>query len=392
MKLKIEAKDPRLVAAIRLCELIISEGYKAYIVGGFVRDLIIYNDADYSDIDIATNMPIDILNKKFKVQSNNGESHGTVLVKSFDFYFEVTQFRTESTYADGRRPDKVEFVLSFREDTKRRDFTINAFGLESDFHVIDYHKGISDIKNKLIRCVGDPDTRFSEDYLRMLRALRFAAKFNFAVEEKTMTSIMKHSENIKKISRERIHSELTKVCKFDNSQIKYFYKLLSVTGMFKHIFGIDSCYDFSFVSYFAKIELPYIMYGIYKKTATVIDYKKCFKCPSDEVLVYNTLISLSEDSGKEIDFKLLSKYIKNKVFIDISNNYIYNDNLKKFITELLKTADDLYLETGTTEYSSAISYINTMAKNEGSSGKDIGDYVENYVNKVIKQYSEIKPY
>lgn len=390
MKIKLTHQDDRLVAASRLCSLISSEGYKAFIVGGFVRDLIIYETADYEDIDIATNMPIDMLKNKFKTQSNNGEKHGTILVKSMDFYFEVTQFRSESTYSNGRSPDEVQFVFSFREDTERRDFTINAFGLESDFHVIDYHKGLSDIRAKLIRCVGNPDERFLEDYLRMLRAVRFAAKLNFAIEEKTLASICNHSHNIKKISRERIHAECTKACKFEPNQVKYFFKLLVYTKLFNHIFQLPENYDFSFLSSFNTCSLPFVMFGIYKKLGKKIDYKDCFKAPVEEIEIYNTLVSLYDSKNLKVNFKILNKYAKSKAFAEICKNYIAEDDFKKFLDSINQALEDLYIETESKTYKDSISYINVLAINEDLSGKDIGEFVEKYVDTTIQKYSSVE--
>lgn len=392
MKLKIDNIDSRLQGAIKICSLISADSYKAYIVGGFVRDLIIGNSVDYDDIDIATNMPIDMLKQKFKTQSNNGESHGTILVFSNGIYYEVTQFRSESTYSDGRRPDDVKFVFSFREDSERRDFTINAFGLESDFHVMDHHKGIQDLRNKLIRCVGNAEERFSEDYLRMLRAIRFAAKLNFAVEDTTLGAITKLAPNIKKISRERIHTECLKACKFEKQQIKYFFKLLNYTGLFQNIFEIDINYDYSFLSGYKHVELPYVMFGIFKKINRTIDYKKCFKAPLEEVSIYETLLKLDSDKSLDIDFKIINHYAKSQAYASICKNYIADDEISQFINRLNKILDDLYIETESKDYKSAISKINALARSEDLSGKAIGDFVEDYVNNVIKQYSDIKPF
>lgn len=215
--------------------------YEAYIVGGFVRDLLmadlkpkarpaystlrnialdmVNNRRDnvaFGDIDIATNMPITLLEKHFKCKSNHGEAHGTILVLQDGCTFEVTQFRTDGTYSDGRHPDTVTFAKTFQEDTDRRDFTINALGMDEDGLVYDYHNGIQDLISGVIRCVGDPNERFHEDALRMLRAIRFAAVLGFKVEKQTYEAIKNNACSISNVAMERVWAEFEKCFKTHN--------------------------------------------------------------------------------------------------------------------------------------------------------------------------------
>lgn len=163
--------DDGVRSGVALCKDIEKFGHEAYIVGGC------RGEPGVHDVDIATNMPIDELYSKFKCTSNNGEAHGTILVIYDGIAFEVTQFRTDGEYSDGRHPDSVAFTKSFEEDTARRDFTINAMGIDADGNLIDCHGGEQDLENGILRTVGDAKQRFGEDALRIIRASRFAARF-----------------------------------------------------------------------------------------------------------------------------------------------------------------------------------------------------------------------
>ena len=198
-----------LYSGIGLMEEIVAMGYSAYIVGGCVRDLLMGQRPH--DIDIATNMPIDAIKQHYKtIEYGGGERHGTVIVHHNGEDFEITQFRSESTYSDNRRPDEVKFVNSFKEDSLRRDFTINAMGIGCEGEIIDYHGGYDDIKNRVIRTVGNPEDRFTEDSLRILRAARFAAKLGFDIDEDTREAMTKLADTVNNVSGERIRDEFFK--------------------------------------------------------------------------------------------------------------------------------------------------------------------------------------
>jgi tRNA nucleotidyltransferase (CCA-adding enzyme) len=186
-----------------------TSGYEAYIVGGAVRDMIIGRLP--KDWDIATDAePNDVLNI-FDKTVDTGIKHGTVTVLLEGKQVEVTTYRSESNYSDFRRPDKVEFVDNLAEDLSRRDFTINAIAYCPEEGVKDYNNGIEDIKNRIIRCVGNPDERFIQDALRMMRAVRFSCELNFQIEPLTLKSINQNASLINKISSERIREELNKI-------------------------------------------------------------------------------------------------------------------------------------------------------------------------------------
>ncbi|MCL2152053.1 MAG: CCA tRNA nucleotidyltransferase [Oscillospiraceae bacterium] len=183
-------------------------GYAAYLVGGCARDSIMGRDVH--DWDVATSAaPLDVA-RLFPKTALTGERFGTITVLAEGGSVEVTTFRVESGYSDNRRPDMVEFVDSLYADLSRRDFTINAMAISESRELIDPFGGANDIKARVIRCVGNPDERFSEDALRMFRALRFRAELGFDIEEETMRAIRSNADKAKFISAERVRIELEK--------------------------------------------------------------------------------------------------------------------------------------------------------------------------------------
>lgn len=196
--------------------------YEIYIVGGVVRDALL--NKELYDWDFTTNAtPEQIL--EIYPDGFYDNKFGTVGIKpeAQSRPFEITTFRTEESYTDKRHPDKVAWGSHLQEDLLRRDFTINAIALKysvlgdrsSVFEVIDLHNGLEDLKNKLIRAVGNPNERFEEDALRMLRAVRIASQLGFTIEEKTLQAIQKNANKIKHISAERIHDEILKMLASD---------------------------------------------------------------------------------------------------------------------------------------------------------------------------------
>ena len=168
-------------------------------------------DVDFSDIDITTNALPEQVKEIFGKSIDTGLQHGTVTVIFKGETYEITTFRTESDYSNHRAPDKVEFVRNLKEDLDRRDFTINAMAMDSNGKIYDFHNGITDIEKKLIQTVNNPNERFFEDALRMLRAFRFSSKLNFEIEESTFFAIKKNAKLIEFVSVERIVSEFKKL-------------------------------------------------------------------------------------------------------------------------------------------------------------------------------------
>ncbi|MDU7242153.1 CCA tRNA nucleotidyltransferase [Clostridium sp.] len=188
--------------------------FEAFMVGGCVRDSILNNSP--KDYDITTSAKPEDTLSLFEKTIPTGIKHGTVTVLINNNSYEVTTYRTEGNYLDNRRPLSVNFVTDIREDLSRRDFTINALAYNKSAGLVDYFNGISDIKNSIIRCVGDADKRFKEDALRMLRAVRFSCQLNFDIEEETYNAILNNHKLISNISFERIRDELCKILISDN--------------------------------------------------------------------------------------------------------------------------------------------------------------------------------
>ncbi|KPL59795.1 CCA tRNA nucleotidyltransferase [Rossellomorea vietnamensis] len=184
-------------------------GFEAYFVGGSVRDHLL--GRTINDVDIATSAYPEEVKVVFHRTIDIGIEHGTVLVLEGGREYEITTFRTESAYTDYRRPDKVEFIRSLDGDLKRRDFTMNSMAMNGDGLIIDPYHGKEDIHNRLIRTVGSPEMRFTEDALRMMRAVRFVSQLGFSLEPSTLTSLREHSRLLEHIAVERKTMEFEKI-------------------------------------------------------------------------------------------------------------------------------------------------------------------------------------
>ena len=191
-------------------------GYEAYAVGGCVRDTLL--DRKPGDWDITTSARPQEVKELFRRTIDTGIQHGTVTVMMDRTGYEVTTYRIDGEYEDGRHPKQVEFTSSLIEDLKRRDFTINAMAYSHETGIVDEFGGVEDLNAKTIRCVGDPMERFTEDALRILRAIRFSAQLDFTIEEQTWNAIRVIAPNIAKVSKERIQVELTKLLLSDHPE------------------------------------------------------------------------------------------------------------------------------------------------------------------------------
>ncbi len=192
-----------------IIDTLTAAGYEAYAVGGCVRDS--YMGRVPNDWDITTSATPEETKKLFTRTIDTGIQHGTVTVMQDREGFEVTTYRIDGEYEDGRHPKEVTFTASLAEDLRRRDFTINAMAYNEQEGLIDLFGGIRDIERGVIRCVGDAKERFTEDALRMLRAVRFSAQLGYRIDEDTKAAISLLAENLKRISAERIQVELVKL-------------------------------------------------------------------------------------------------------------------------------------------------------------------------------------
>lgn len=254
-------------------------GFEAYAVGGCVRDSILGRIPD--DWDITTSAkPLDI-KKIFKRTIDTGIQHGTVTVMIDKEGFEVTTYRIDGEYEDSRHPKEVTFTSNLREDLRRRDFTINAMAYNDEVGLVDIFGGISDIEKKMIRCVGNAKERFTEDALRMMRAVRFSAQLGYSIEEGTKEAIKELAPNLKNISAERIQVELVKLVVSDNPD---YLKIAYETGITAQVLPeFDLCME-------TDQNNPHHMYSVGEHILHSMKYIK-----ADKVL---RLAMLFHDMGK----------------------------------------------------------------------------------------------
>lgn len=261
-------------------------GFEAYIIGGCVRDMIMGRQVH--DFDITTNaLPqqiIDVFADERTIPT--GIKHGTVTVMYENEPFEVTTFRIDGEYSDCRRPDSVEFTSSLREDCARRDFTMNAIAMDCNGNISDFFGGIQDIEKRIIRCVGDPEQRFTEDALRIIRAVRFSSTLEFDIEKNTAECALKLRKNLDFVSAERIRAELVKLICGKNC--------IDVMLNYREIIGqiipeMNVCFDFSQHS-------PYHRYNVYEHIVRAVG-----NAPDSEIL--RTAL-LFHDIGKPQTFRL----------------------------------------------------------------------------------------
>ncbi len=211
IKLSEKTKNSEIyINAVKIIEILSDAGFESYIVGGAVRDLLI--EKNPKEYDICTSATPNEINKIFKNSKLVGQSFGVSIVLQDKYAFEIATFREDFDYLDGRHPDKVKYTKNVEHDVKRRDFTVNGLLFDPIANkIIDYCDGLLDLKNKIIRTIGDPFERFSEDYLRILRAIRFSNQLNFEIEKKTAIAMDELSHKVVNISIERVRDEISKI-------------------------------------------------------------------------------------------------------------------------------------------------------------------------------------
>ncbi len=264
-----------------ICTILLDNGFECYLVGGSVRDLIL--QIPVYDYDFATNARPEQVMKLFKKVIPTGIKHGTVTVLMHYAHYEITTYRSDGNYTDGRHPDSVAFSESLKEDVERRDFTINGLAYDVNNRVIiDYVGGMGDIEKKIIKTIGDPLKRFSEDGLRPYRACRLAAKLHFSINKKTLEAIPQVLDVASKISVERMRDEIKKMLESDKPSVGFEY--MRVTGLLQLCFPELS-------QGFGMEQNKYHLYDIY--------YHSIYSCdaaPKDKPLI--RLAALFHDIGK----------------------------------------------------------------------------------------------
>lgn len=335
-------------------------GYQAYVVGGAVRDFLMGKiPHDYDLTSDALPSQISDVFKDF-YQEHSGEKHGTIRVIVDHKPIEITTFRCDEGYTDYRRPDNVEFVKDVYIDSKRRDFSINAF-YYSEGHIYDFHEGLEDLNNKVIKTIGNPSTRFHEDALRILRAIRFSAKLGYEIESKTKTALLDCKEELNLIAKERILTELKEISSTSNffRNVKEYFPIfkLIIPCLDKIGNSIDDIYNFDTKSYGDYIASLSALFSLREINNDFMPWKLFIKMDNESINAIKILIKL-----KDINFNnsfdddyingliLLSK----PVDINVFKNYLINlYNLKRFknddIDSILNRVD--ILSEGNTPYS-----------------------------------------
>lgn len=335
-------------------------GYQAYVVGGAVRDFLMGKTPhDYDLTSDALPSQISDVFKDF-YQEHSGEKHGTIRVIVDHKPIEITTFRCDEGYTDYRRPDNVEFVKDVYIDSKRRDFSINAF-YYSEGHIYDFHEGLEDLNNKVIKTIGNPSTRFHEDALRILRAIRFSAKLGYEIESKTKTALLDCKEELNLIAKERILTELKEISSTSNffKNVKEYFPIfkLIIPCLDKIGNSIDDIYNFDIKSYGDYIASLSALFSLREINNDFMPWRLFIKMDNESINAIKTLIKL-----KDINFNnsfdddyingliLLSK----PVDINVFKNYLINlYNLKRFknddIDSILNRVD--ILSEGNTPYS-----------------------------------------
>jgi poly(A) polymerase len=218
--------------ARRIAQTLLAAGHQAFLVGGCVRDLLLGRTP--KDFDVATGAPPGRIRELFPLCDEVGAHFGVCLVRGNGAHVEVATFRSDFAYSDGRRPDRVSFETDPRQDALRRDFTVNALLLDpSTEQILDFVGGRADLDARLIRAIGDPEQRFREDHLRLMRAVRFAARLGFTIEPETFAAIQRNAKLIRTVSAERVRDELVRI--LTEGGARRGFELLDSTGLLNEI-------------------------------------------------------------------------------------------------------------------------------------------------------------
>ena len=304
--------------AIDILKIFNQNGYEAYFVGGCVRDYLL--GEEFSDIDITTNALPEEVKKIFRKSIDTGIQHGTVTILVKGEGYEVTTFRTEDEYTNHRSPEKIEFVSDLKEDLDRRDFTINAMALDSNGVLFDYHNGEKDLSSGAIRTVNNPNERFYEDALRMLRAFRFSSKLGFEIEKDTLEAIKKNAELINFVSIERIVNE--------------FKKLLSGKGNLRSLeLLLDSklntyipfLEEIEIIQDFSKYSFCQSLYILSKINNISFDVLKILKLSNKEIKLIKEYDKINEDFINNVSLELILYKYNFEDVVFVAEYFSYNN-------------------------------------------------------------------
>ena len=376
--MRIEHWPQQLQAAVPVLERINQAGFEVYFVGGCVRDTLLQRPLH--DVDLATSAYPQEIKQIFPQTIDTGIEHGTVTVIYQKKAYEITTFRTESGYQDYRRPDKVEFVRSLKEDLKRRDFTINALAMNAQGEIIDLFAGMADLQQRQIRAVGVAADRFHEDALRMLRAVRFQAQLNFTIEKQTLAGIKTNAALLSHIATERIREEFIKLMEGCNRQAG----LISLyqTQLYRFCPGLAT-YDFPKILQFATGQITdeatvwsFLAYLGQLKRAQVRPFLRQWKVANNNIKLAQAAIELL-NNYQESNWQL---YIAGQAATAIAAQVLRLTCQQELAEQLIEQYQDLPLKS---PQQLAINGQQIMQVLNLSPGPQIGQYLKQIQQAIV---------
>ena len=365
-------------------------GFEGFAVGGCVRDSLLKKTP--KDWDITTDaLPVD-MKKIFKKTFDTGIAHGTVTVLMDGVGYELTTYRIDGNYSDGRHPDSVSFSKSLSEDLCRRDFTINAMAYSNKKGIVDLFDGRKDLQNGIIRAVGDAKKRFDEDALRMLRAVRFAAQLGFKIDDDTFEAIKEKAKLLSKVSKERIFVELNKSLNGDFAQN---IKMVYTSGLYRYIGKEFAKLDKSIYDFYPR-KFPnkkHMYWAVFLENIENVEAVKkiLFELKSDNATRNNTYLLVKElknslpDSDEDIRRSL------HRIGADLFCDYIEilkSDKKNVDILDKIDTTENRYSLILKENHAYEISMLDITGKDLMdlgiSKGPKIGEVLEFLLKKVIE--------
>lgn len=357
-----------------IIETLQKNGYEAYAVGGCVRDML--NGDTPHDFDITTSAEPETVISLFEKTVPTGIKHGTVTVIINGVPNEVTTYRTDGEYRDHRRPDSVIFVKSLREDLARRDFTVNAMAYNKNDGLKDFFGGKQDIQNRILRAVGEPERRFYEDALRILRLFRFSSVLGFNIEENTLKAALEYAPTLKNVSAERIYSELLKtVCGKNPAALK---PLTDIGGL--GFLGLNTAPDYGILPLLnsADTKLFAFLYSGGADVTAALDFlkvpNKTKKAARDMLTLLNMPLPVSKPEIKEMLYLTSPLSVEN--YFDYKAAYGENcENARNMLSEIIENAEPYKI--------SDLKIRGKDLKKLGISGRGVGETLENLRRLVI---------
>lgn len=323
-----------------------SNGYEAFAVGGCVRDTLLGRKP--GDWDITTSARPQQVKALFRRTIDTGIQHGTVTILMGGTGYEVTTYRIDGEYEDGRHPKQVEFTSNLLEDLRRRDFTINAMAYSHETGIVDAFDGMADLKARRIRCVGNAMERFTEDALRILRAIRFSAQLDFSIEAETFQAISVIAPNLSKVSKERIQMELTKLLTSEHPQkIREVYE----TGISTYVSLAFASLDWKNARVSA--ELPkekYVRWAAFlrcgKSPELAVRVLRDLKLDNETISRVKTLVTWADvtPAADETEIRRMMSRMEPEVWDSLMELNGYGTEIRNLVSEIRERKDCLTLK------------------------------------------------